>query len=219
MQLPLFPLNSVLFPGMPVRLHIFEERYKEMINECVDNQSPFGIVLIQQGSAQGGAVARPYMVGTTAHISEVQRLPYGRMNILAIGRDRFKINTLDPSSRSFLMGDVDLLPMVSTSPAILSEGVEKLRPLLERYLKSLKEAGKGDVEMSQLPDEPMAMAFLAALLLQSEDKVKQDLLESVDTYDLMVKLLRIYHKEVALIDILLNPPEAEEENDTPFSLS
>lgn len=219
MQLPLFPLNSVLFPGMPLRLHIFEERYKEMINECIDNHAPFGVVLLQDGSAEGGSLARPYMVGTTAHISQVQRLPYGRMNILAIGRDRFKINELDQTSRSFLTGDVDLLPIINADPSLLSNGATKLRPLLERYLTSLNDAGQVQFDMNQLPTDPMSLAYLAALLLQAEDSVKQDLLEAANSYELMVKLLRIYHKEVALIDILLSPPQAERDNETPFSLS
>lgn len=219
MQLPLFPLNSVLFPGMPLRLHIFEERYKEMINECVDNQTPFGVVLINEGKAEGGPVARPYMVGTTAHITQVQRLPYGRMNILAIGRDRFKINELDVSSRPFLQGNVDLLPLISMSQSILKNGSEKLRPLLERYLLSLSNAGQVQFDNEQLPDDPMAMIYISAMLLQSEDSVKQDILESIDTYELLQKLLRIYHKEVALIDILLSPPQVEQDNETPFSLS
>ncbi|MEM9954158.1 MAG: LON peptidase substrate-binding domain-containing protein [Chloroflexota bacterium] len=219
MQLPLFPLNLVLFPGMPLRLHIFEERYKEMINECLETESPFGVVLINDGDAENGPLARPYMVGTTAHITQVQQLPYGRMNIAVVGRDRFKINELDISSRAFLQGDVDLLPLVSINQATLENGVQKLRPLLEKYLLSLSEAGQVQFESNQLPDEPMGLAYLAAMLLQGDDNIKQDVLESVDTYALLTKLLRIYHKEVALIDILLSPPLLEQENDTPFSLS
>jgi Lon protease-like protein len=191
MQLPLFPFNSVLFPGMPLRLHIFEERYKEMINECIDNQSPFGVVLIQTGSAESTSLAKPYMVGTTAHITQVQRLPYGRMNILAIGRDRFKINVLDMASSSYLQGDVDLLPLVSVNQAMLSTGITKLRPLMERYITSLSDAGQVQFDTNQLPDDPMSLAYLGAVLLQAEDSVKQDILEAVDTYELFIKLLRI----------------------------
>ncbi len=219
MQLPLFPLNSVLFPTMPLRLHIFEERYKEMINECIDTQSPFGVVLIQDGKAEGSKLAQPYLVGTTAHITQVQRLADGRLNILAIGRDRFKINSLDMASRSYLQGDVDLLPLVSIHKSTLTNGVTKLRPLMESYLSSLSDAGQVEFDASQLPDDPMALSYLAAVLLQADDSVKQDILEAVDTRDMLLKLLQVYHKEVALIDILLSPPDVEGENDTPFSLS
>ncbi|MGJ3238984.1 MAG: LON peptidase substrate-binding domain-containing protein [Anaerolineae bacterium] len=219
MQLSLFPLNSVLFPGMPLRLHIFEERYKEMINECIDTQQPFGVVLIEDGRVEGGAMAKPHMIGTTAHISQVQRLAYGRMNILAVGRDRFRINQLDMTARSFLTGDVDLLPLVRPDDAMLSHYIDRLQPLLERYLTSLSEAGQVKFDSEQFPTDPMSIAYLGAVLLQAEDHVKQDILESADTQDLLIKLLRMYRKEVSLIDVLLSPPEDEEHNDTPFSLS
>lgn len=219
MQLPLFPLNSILFPTMPLRLHIFEERYKEMINECIENKVPFGVVLLKEGLAENPRFAKPYLVGTTAHITQVRRLAYGRINLLAMGRNRFKINSLDKSSRSFLLADVDLLPLVSTNPSILDKGASKLRPLMESYLSSLSDAGQLELKSSQLPDDAMVLAYLAAVLLQAEDSVKQDILESVDTHDMLVKLLQIYHREVALIDILLSPPDVENENNTPFSLS
>ncbi|HQF70729.1 MAG TPA: LON peptidase substrate-binding domain-containing protein, partial [Promineifilum sp.] len=67
-ELPLFPLNLVLFPGMPLPLHIFEERYKEMVADCLRENRPFGVVLIAEGRAEGGAPARPHVVGCTAEI-------------------------------------------------------------------------------------------------------------------------------------------------------
>ena len=73
-ELPLFPLNTVLFPGMPLPLHVFEERYKEMVQVCLDEQRPFGVVLIRSGVAEGGPLADPYDVGCVAEIIEVQKL-------------------------------------------------------------------------------------------------------------------------------------------------
>ncbi len=219
MELPLFPLNSVLFPGMPLRLHIFEDRYKEMINQCVDNQSPFGVVLIQDGTAEGGPIARPHLIGTTAHITQVQRLPYGRMNIVAVGRDRFKVNELDLTSYSYLSADVDLLPLIDNDEIILSTGMRKLRPLVKRYLTALVDSGQLEFDMKQLPEESLTLAFLAAHALQAEDNLKQNLLEASDVRDLFTSLLQIYQREVALIDILLSPPQVEEDNDSPFSLN
>src|SRR5687768_15636509 len=109
MELPLFPLNSVLFPGMPIRLHIFEERYKQMVQECRINQMPFGIVLIEVGREAFGPLATPCRIGTTAYITDVQELPRGNLNILAVGRDRFEIQSLDAESKPYLMGEVDLM--------------------------------------------------------------------------------------------------------------
>ncbi|MEO1162634.1 MAG: LON peptidase substrate-binding domain-containing protein [Chloroflexota bacterium] len=219
-ELPLFPLNLVLFPSMPLRLHIFEERYKEMINKCVDEQAPFGVVLLEEGKAEGGGIAKPRLVGTTAHITEVQRLPRGRMNILAIGRDRFRISNLDFQRHSYLTGDVEIVSLDEHEPAhILSNGTRLLRPLLGRYLEALSKAGQEDFDVTQLPDEPMEIAYLAGILLQTNNEAKQDILEIDDAKTLFTRLLNIYQREVSLIDILLSPPSADEDHDLPFSLN
>ena len=77
-ELPLFPLNVVLFPGMSLPLHIFEERYKAMIGACSEHDTPFGVLLIKEGQEVGDP-AEPFQVGTTARITEVQQLEDGRM--------------------------------------------------------------------------------------------------------------------------------------------
>src|SRR5262249_38914053 len=92
MEIPLFPLpNLVLFPHIVVPLHIFEERYKSMINGCIDASEAFGVVLLRAGSDEEneGTIHR---VGVTARIVEVERLDEGRMNILCEGENRFRIH-------------------------------------------------------------------------------------------------------------------------------
>lgn len=90
-ELPLFPLNNVvLFPGMKLPLHIFEERYRNMIGACSDHDTPFGILLIKEGQ-EVGEPAEPFTVGTTARITQVERLEDGRMNILTQGERRFEV--------------------------------------------------------------------------------------------------------------------------------
>lgn len=84
MKLPLFPLNTVLFPGMALRLHIFEPRYRLMVADCLANGGLFGVVLIRSGR-EVGEPAVPHSVGTTAHISGAERLPDGRLNIEVFG--------------------------------------------------------------------------------------------------------------------------------------
>jgi Lon protease-like protein len=90
-ELPLFPLNTVLFPGMPLPLRIFEERYKLMIRFCIENNQPFGVVLIRQGLEALGRLAEPYEIGCTARIIEVEPLAKGQMNISTLGEKRFRI--------------------------------------------------------------------------------------------------------------------------------
>ncbi len=103
-ELPLFPLHTVLFPGTPIHLHIFEDRYKQMINLCLDKHRPFGIVLIREGMEALGPLAEPYRIGCTAHIVHIQRLEQDRMNIVAIGQERFEIQSLDFLAIPYLAG-------------------------------------------------------------------------------------------------------------------
>ena len=99
MKIPLFPLDVVLFPGAALPLHIFEERYKEMVAGCIENQEPFGVVRAQ---SEGLSV-----VGCTASIVTVlQRYADGRMDILCEGGNRFEIELLD-TTRPYLQAEVD----------------------------------------------------------------------------------------------------------------
>ncbi|MCI0849057.1 MAG: LON peptidase substrate-binding domain-containing protein, partial [Chloroflexi bacterium] len=85
--LPLFPLNLVLFPGMDLPLHIFEQRYRDMIGECLDKDAPFGVVLIKEG-VEVGDPADPERIGTSTRILSSEILDQGRMNILTRGERR-----------------------------------------------------------------------------------------------------------------------------------
>ena len=98
-RLPLFPLNTVLFPNMPLPLHVFEPRYKQMINHCIEDGTDFGVVLVL-----GGGLAK---VGTSACIENVlQTFEDGRMNILTLGKTRFTIREVDQSG-PYLSADVE----------------------------------------------------------------------------------------------------------------
>src|SRR5437667_12828417 len=80
-ELPLFPLNTVLFPTAPLTLHIFEERYKDMVSRCIAEDIPFGVVLIREGR-EVGAPSLPFEVGTTAQSVSVAQLVHGRSHLL-----------------------------------------------------------------------------------------------------------------------------------------
>jgi Lon protease-like protein len=117
-MLPFFPLNTVLFPHVPISLHIFEERYKRMIARCLADRQPFGVVLLQQGTAehQPGQEVIPYTVGCTAQITQAEVVSDGRMNIVAIGQERFHILSFD-HSEPYLTGAVELIPIAQVGAA------------------------------------------------------------------------------------------------------
>ncbi|GAB4574313.1 MAG: LON peptidase substrate-binding domain-containing protein [Anaerolineae bacterium] len=205
LKIPLFPLNTVLFPGMPLRLHIFEERYKLMIQRCMQESLTFGVVLIQQGTEALGPLAQPYQVGCTAQITQVERLSMGRMNIMAVGKSRFKIESLD-DSEPFLMGNVDLWPLFVRDREALRPVERSLRHWVGRYLRALESAGQTKITMAELPHETLIFGYLAATLLQIPARQKQPLLESEAPLDFLQALRDLYRKEVALLDVLLEKP-------------
>jgi Lon protease-like protein len=108
-ELPLFPLHSVLCPGVALPLHVFEERYRLMIARCLDRDEPFGVVLIREGRDAGGGRTRVADVGTTALIREAGRYPDGRIDIVTVGGERFRVEALDDESEPYLVGHVTLL--------------------------------------------------------------------------------------------------------------
>ena len=203
--LPLFPLNTVLFPGMQLKLHIFEERYKAMINRCIEADAPFGVVLIRKGKEAGGASAEPYDVGCTADISQVQRLPQGRMNIVAMGKRRFRIRSLDTSS-PHLSAEVDYFMPAEDKPRVVQAYGKALRPLLLRYVDILTASSDSRFDSSQLPRQPRAVAQIASILLQAENPEKQTLLAMDSLSQLLITLVDIYRLETMLLKVRLSPP-------------
>jgi uncharacterized protein len=222
LELPLFPLNTVLFPGMPMELHIFEERYKLMIGMCIEKRAPFGVVLLEQGKAEldltgNSATPKPFMIGCTAHITQVKPLPEGRMNITVVGRERFLIQSLH-YHKPYLVGLVDLYPLATGEMRRLPRSTLTLKGWIERYLRVLEQAGQIQFEPHQLPSEPVALAHLGAVLLQGVSLVqKQKLLSAENLTDMLDELLSIYRREVVLMETLLAPPDANSE--IPFSLN
>jgi len=218
LELPLFPLNTVLFPGMPLNLHIFEDRYKTMMNLCVEKHQPFGVVLIKSGTEAFGPLAEPHMIGCTAHITQVQPLSQGRMNIVAIGQERFEIISTN-NDRPYMTGNVQLLRMTNTDTRLLSTPGAKLRPWIERYLSMLARAGDIQFDAKQLPKEPLALAYLGAVLVQVPPVQKQELLAVNDGFSLIDSIRALYRREVALLQAVLS--KEPDETDTPgqFSLN
>lgn len=174
MEMPLFPLNVVLFPGMMLPLHIFEPRYKEMINRCIEEEIPFGVVLIEDGPEVGGS-AKPHRVGTAARIKKVARADDGTLNITVIGMQRFRILELD-TSHAYLSAKVAQFPLVNGSTKAAIEMVHRVRPKITEYVSLLSKASKTELKLDRLPEDPTTLAFLVAIALQVDNNAKQELL-------------------------------------------
>ena len=202
-ELPLFPLNTVLFPGMPLTLHIFEERYKRMMRTCLRTREPFGVVLIRHGEEAFGPLADPHHIGTTARILETEPLRNGKMNIVALGQKRFRILDLD-FSRPYLVGKVEFYPLANGDGYALEKTGRRLRPWVERYMHILTEVNDVELNPDHLPNDPMVLGYLAAVLLQIPPEQKQALLAAERALDLLTDMYNIYRREVPLLRAMLN---------------
>ncbi|MEA2519724.1 MAG: uncharacterized protein QOF49_1804 [Chloroflexota bacterium] len=109
MELPLFPLNSVLCPGIALPLHIFEDRYRVMVRHCLETTSPFGVVLIRQGREVGSGAISFTGVGTIAEIRDAGSYDDGRYDLLVVGTRRFEIREVVNGRRPYLVAEVDVL--------------------------------------------------------------------------------------------------------------
>ncbi len=200
-ELPLFPLNTVLFPGMPINLHIFEERYIQMIETCAAAQQPFGVVLIRNGQEAMGPLADPYPVGCTAQITQLERTDDGRMNIVAVGLERFRIHSLS-FDQPYLVGIVELIPLDEDGQ--LEYAGEQLRPWVERYLSALSKTAEGlEISTDHLPENPLALGYLAAALVQIPTEQKQELLTADEAGSFLTEVRTVYRREVALLNAMV----------------
>jgi len=212
-ELPLFPLNTVLFPGMPLPLHIFEERYKRLVNDCTRDHKPFGVVLIKTG-VEVGMPAEPYPIGTTTLITGVERLPEGRFNIETVGQDRFRILELRDHT-PYLSALVEDFPITNPDTTATRAAAAQLRPWVSRYMSLLARAAETPFDAARLPSEPLALAYLAAIVLQTPPLAKQSLLDLPSATELLQAEHKLYRSELALLDTLLT--QLPGEWDTSFS--
>ena len=175
-KLPLFPLKQVvLFPGAPLTLHIFEERYRLMIERCLEQSGPFGVTLIRQGPEVGGE-AVPHSVGTTATISDSVRLDDGRYYLTTVGQRRFRIQYI-AQRQPYLLASVVYLPEDAGGSAVVDQAGE-LRALYVRYWAALAAATGHRREPETLPESPIELTYWMAQRLQVDNIHKQRWLEA-----------------------------------------
>jgi Lon protease-like protein len=195
--MPLFPLEQVvLFPGMSLPLRIFEERYKVMIGACQVTDQLFGVVLIHSGREVGDP-AEPERVGCTARMVRVDRIPDGRMHILTIGEQRFRL--LGPARvmpEGYLVGDVQLLSdeMVTVDSGLVAQIAREFG----RYQQAIHGVtGRGDpLSTAELPKDPARLSYRVAAALFVDPKERQRLLETDDVSARLQQELALLKREM-----------------------
>lgn len=176
MELPLFPLRTVLFPGMPLPLQIFEERYRTMVRQLLADEGRFGVLLIRQGNEVGGG-AIPYHVGTTAYVEEATELPNGRFHITARGEQRFRLKQL-LAPRPYPYGEVELIDDSRWEPSpALDEALAAVRRRFPEYFGFALSLSGQWARPQTLPARPHQLVNTIAPWLQAEELTLFRLLE------------------------------------------
>ncbi len=175
-RLRLFPLNTVLFPGATLNLHIFEPRYGEMLRECLDSGEGFGVALIADGAEAGDSEVTPYQIGAVAEIRDVIALPQGRYYISTVGSERFRIREI-VSREPYLLVEVEV--MDEPAGDVTEQLVGSVRTCFDEYAELLGEYSGQKVEIDR-SGEPQAFSYAVADALLIAMRIKQRLLEVDD---------------------------------------
>lgn len=235
MRLPLFPLHAVLFPHLPLPLHVFEERYRAMTRDLVADGSPWGgrvvVTMIAGGSEverSPRAASRPpraHRVGTIAEVRHAEQFADGRWAMLTVGVERVEIGPTDLSG-AYAVVEVDALPEVVGDAHAASQLLPDVQAALDRYLETVKRlvastaSVGGDVqEISRvtasldevlkpfrLPDDPLAASYAIGGMLQIELARKQHLLELPDAVSRLRAELDLLRREARLLGEGSMPP-------------
>lgn len=197
LELPIFPLGTVLFPGMPLPLHIFEERYKRMIGRCLEGDRAFGVTLLKSGREVGGP-ATPHEIGTIARIVRAVKFDDGRYDLRTRGASRYHI--LDSRYESgYLTARVELLDEDEHDERPLDRLRASVEDHFEQYFAELAEITGTKLEALTLPDDPTAAAYFVAHYLPVYAWEKQRLLEASTNELRLHEELRLLRRERGMI--------------------
>jgi uncharacterized protein len=207
-RLPLFPLGSVLYPGLVLPLHIFEERYRQLVADLLDGPEPrqIGVIAIQHGRETGvDGVSALYQTGCTAVVRRVEKHDDGRFDLVTVGDTRFRLLSLGEQAPYF-SGEVELLADELGDEADAVAAVPGVQHAFRDYLQVLSERGGARVSIPELPDEPVLLSYLVAAAVVVDLPVKQQLLEEPDALRRLTAERALLARERRLLESLTATP-------------
>ncbi|HEX4428448.1 MAG TPA: LON peptidase substrate-binding domain-containing protein [Frankiaceae bacterium] len=210
--LPLFPLSAVLFPGAPLPLQVFEERYRELVRDLLElepEQRRFGVVAIEAGSEAGMALPQMFPVGCEAWVQRIEAIPDGRSKLLAFGRSRFRLLEVDTVSKPYLIGKVRWLDEPVGEPGLAEAIVPAVHDALLTYVDTLADLTGATIDNDNLPDDPTELSYLTAGAILLALRERQALLELGDTATRLRTEVGLLRREQLLMAELraVNAPE------------
>lgn len=202
--IPLFPLSHVLLPGMPLPLHIFEQRYRDLLTDLASSPggARFGVVALRSGSevlapsAHAGAMPDVEEIGTLAEILEVQLQDDGSSQLLSVGSRRFRVESLVPDGKAYLRAEVSYL--AEADGDLRSEHEALARDLMAAYDTLLLRLA-GRATGSELPHDANQLSYQIGARLPLPPHERQDVLADATTAHRLVRLNRLLRRELALL--------------------
>lgn len=195
--LPLFPLNTVLFPGMPLPLRVFEERYLRMLHDQKDANPVFGVVLIRAGR-ESGSIPEVHLIGTAASLTGDQHRLTRRTNIVVTGGARFRIADID-WTREYGLASVNYFDEPPPEAMDVETPMHITKELLRRYVHGITRLTGRRFDQIRLPVDPVAYSWELAARLPLHTWERQSLLEQPLTMDRLKALGYVLRRELALL--------------------
>src|SRR5450755_4192954 len=207
-RLRLFPLGTVLFPGMVLPLHIFEDRYRQMVHELLDGPQPrrFGVIAIRKGRETGiDGVSSLYEVGCTATLRQTEEHDDGRFDLITVGTQRFRLESLD-ESRPYLQGEVEFLPEDDGDSAAAGRAASLVAAAFRDYLEALAARGLAQITIPDLPEEPVLLSYLVAATMIVDLPDQQALLAVPDSLSRLAAERALLQRETTMLRTLTARP-------------
>jgi Lon protease-like protein len=205
--LPLFPLGTVLYPGVLLPLHIFEERYRQLVRDLLDGSGPqqFGIIAIRKGRETGAdGISALHEIGCTASLREVTEHEDGRFELVTVGMQRFRLTALG-DSRPYLQCEADLLAEDTGDEAAAGLAARAVQGAFGGYLGALAERGVR-VSVPDVPDEPVLLSYLVAAAMVVDLPDKQSLLAEPDAVSRLAAERALLARETTMLRSLTSTP-------------
>lgn len=202
--LPLFPLGTVLFPGMVLPLHVFEPRYRALVQRLLgqpeNTTREFGVVGIRQGWEVGADNTRAlYDHGCTATVRAVQPLADGGYDLVTVGGQRFRLDEVDAGAQPYLVGQVVRLPDGTGDAAHASVLAASVRDLYAQYLTALATVQDLQMTVPELPSDPIALSHLVAATAPLELGDRHTLLAAENAGSRLRAELRLLKRELTML--------------------
>lgn len=219
--LPLFPLGTVLFPGMVLPLHVFEERYRQLVRDLLDDPEPrrFGVIAIREGRETGvDGVTSLYGVGCVTEIREVESHDDGRFELVTVGIKRFRLGALD-RSRPYLRARFETFGEAAASECgsrAALVAVRQVQVAFRGYLDALVQHGGATVRIKELPDDPVLLSYVVGAAMIIDLPARQALLEEFDVVDRLNSERALLASEAGVLRATTTRP-APDMRHTPFS--